>query len=50
MAIDLKIFDHLAENDGKALSTAELARQAKAEDALISTHCACLENAKAIGN
>jgi hypothetical protein len=38
MAVDLKIFDKLAENDGKAVTTTELAEQTGAEDVLIGRH------------
>lgn len=38
MAVDLKIFDKLTENYGKAVNTAELAKQTGAEDVLIGRH------------
>ena len=38
MAVDLKIFDKLAEKDGKAVNTAELAKQTGAEDVLIGKY------------
>lgn len=44
MAVDLKIFDRLAENDGKAVGTAVLAQQTGAERALIRIHSYTVEN------
>ncbi len=38
MAVDLKIFDILAEKNGSAVTTAELAKQTGAEDALIGQY------------
>jgi hypothetical protein len=38
LAVDLKIFDELAENDDKAVNTAELAKQTGAVDVLIGRH------------
>ena len=43
MAVDLKIFDRLAENDGNAVGTAVLAQQTGAEHALIGIHSYTVE-------